>query len=177
MKHKAEDIRADRVGQVKITFTGKALTAWGGACSVVAKFLEQIEFRDWVAAHVPVEEHSPNAKGIYPKVLSLFLTCAAGGTHFSDVGGWLHGREVVAACFGVPGLPRAASVLTRFLGKFRRLHVERLRESSCGLARRLLEEEAVAEDDLARSARAAASRRERRKATTRASPAGRATIR
>jgi hypothetical protein len=39
-------------------------------------------------------------------------------------------------------------VLTRFLGKFRRLHVERLRKSSCGLARRLLEEEAVAEDDL-----------------------------
>ena len=58
---------------MKITFTGKELTAWGGACSVVAKFLEQIEFRQWVDGHVPVEEHSPNAKGIYPKVLSLFL--------------------------------------------------------------------------------------------------------
>ena len=148
MKHKTEDIRADRVGQVKITFTGKELTAWGGACSVVAKFLEQIEFRQWVETNVPVEEHSPNAKGIYPKVLSLFLTCAAGGTRFSDIGSWMHGRKVVAACFGVKWLPRAASVLTRFLGKFRRLHVERLRESSCKLARRLLEEEAVAEDEL-----------------------------
>ena len=148
MKHKTEDIRPDQVGQVKIAFTGKALTAWGGACSVVAKFLEQIEFRQWVEGHIPVEEHSPNAKGIYPKVLSLFLTCVAGGTRFSDIGGWMHGREVIAACFGVKWLPRAASVLTRFLGKFRRPHVERLRESSCGLARRLLEEEGVAEDDL-----------------------------
>jgi hypothetical protein len=46
----------------------KQLTAWGGACSVVAKFLERIRFREWVLAHVPVEEHSPNAKGIYEKV-------------------------------------------------------------------------------------------------------------
>ena len=95
-----------------------------------------------------MEEHSPNAKGIYPKVLSLFLTCLTGGTRFSDIGSWMHGREVVAACFGVKWLPRAASVLTRFLGKFRHMHAERLRESSGGLARRLLEAEAVAEDDL-----------------------------
>lgn len=64
MKHKTEDIRADQVGQVRITFTNKELTAWGGACSVLAKFLERISFRDWVEEHVPVEEHSPNAKGI-----------------------------------------------------------------------------------------------------------------
>ena len=148
MKHKTEDIRPNQVGQVKITFTGKELTAWGGACSVVAKFLEQIEFRQWVDGHVPVEEHSPNAKGIYPKVLSLFLTCLTGGTRFSDISSWMHGREVIAACFGVKWLPRTASVLTRFLGKFRQMHAERLRESSCGLARRLLEEEALTEDDL-----------------------------
>ena len=54
-----------------------------------------------MAGHVPAEEHSPNAKGIYPKVLSLLLTCLTGGTRFSDIGSWMHGREVVAACFGV----------------------------------------------------------------------------
>jgi hypothetical protein len=57
---------------------------------------------------------------------------AWGGVCSSDIGSWMHGREVLAACFGVKWLPRAASVRTRFLGKFRRLHVERLRESSCG---------------------------------------------
>lgn len=148
MKHIADDIRADRVGQVRITFTNKELTAWGGACSVLAKFLERISFRDWVEAHVPVEEHSPNAKGIYPKVLALLLTSVAGGTRFSDLKGWMHGRTAIAACFGAAWLPRASSTLTRFLGKFRQKHVEQLRVSCCGLSRRLLEEDGVAEDDL-----------------------------
>ena len=67
MKHKAEGTRADCIGQVQITFTHKQLTAWGGACAVAGKFLERIRFREWVLAHVPVEEHSPNAKGIYEK--------------------------------------------------------------------------------------------------------------
>ena len=48
MKHKADDTQADRVGQVRIAFTDKTLTAWGGACSVLAKFLERISFREWV---------------------------------------------------------------------------------------------------------------------------------
>ncbi|MGQ9661471.1 MAG: hypothetical protein ACUVWX_03925 [Kiritimatiellia bacterium] len=96
MKHQTESTRADRVGQVQITFTNKQLTAWGGACSVVAKFLERIGFREWVLAQVPVQERSPNAKGIYEKVLALLLTSLTGGTRFSHVTWWSHGMEGVA---------------------------------------------------------------------------------
>lgn len=148
MKHNAEDIRADWAGQVRITFTNKELTAWGGACSVLAKFLEQISFRNWVEANIPIEEHSPNAKGIYPKVLSLLLTSIVGGTRFSDLKGWMHGRTVMASCFGVKWLPQASSVLTRFLGKFQQKQAEQLREACCGLSRKLLEAEGPCEDDL-----------------------------
>ena len=54
MKHKTLYPKAHWVGQAQIVFTRKPLTAWGGVCSVVAKFLEQIGLRDWVRAHVPV---------------------------------------------------------------------------------------------------------------------------
>ncbi len=148
MKHKTDDRRADQVGQVRITFTNKTLTAWGGACSVLAKFLERISFREWVEEHIPVEEHSPNAKGIYPKVLSLLLTSVAGGTRFADLKSWMHGRGAIAACFGVKWLPQASSVLTRFVGKFRQKQAEELRSACSGLSRRLLEAEGIAEDDL-----------------------------
>jgi hypothetical protein len=66
VKHQKLITQADRVGQVQITFTNKPLIAWGGVCTLVAKFLEQIQLREWVLAHVPIAETSPNAKGIYP---------------------------------------------------------------------------------------------------------------
>ena len=132
MKHKTVNTRADRVGQVQIAFTHKQLTAWGGVCSVVAKFLERIGFRDWVLAHVPVQERSPNAKGIYEKVLALLLTSLTGGTRFSHLSWWGHGLEALQGCFGVGWLPQAASVLTRLLGKFRQRDNEALRAAAVG---------------------------------------------
>jgi len=148
VKHGKEGTRADRVGQVQITFTNRHLTAWGGACSVVAKFLERIGFREWVLAQVPVEEHSPNAKGIYEKVLALLLTSLTGGTRFSHVTGWSHGMEGLKACFEVAWLPQATSVLTRFFGKFRQRHNEVLRTATVGLAGQLIEAEGITEDTL-----------------------------
>ena len=80
---------------MQIAFTPRQLTAWGGAWSVVAKFLERIGFRDWVLAHVPVQEQSPDAKGIYEKVLALLLTSLTGGTRFSHLSWWGHGLEAL----------------------------------------------------------------------------------
>ena len=148
MKHETEDTRANRVGQVQITFTNKQLTAWGGACSVVAKILERIGFREWVLAHVPVEELSPNAKGIYEKVLALLLTSLTGGTRFSHVTWWSHGMEGLKACFGVEWLPQATSVLTRFFGKFRQPHNEELRSAAAALSGQLIEAERIVQDTL-----------------------------
>ena len=140
--------RWNQVGQVQITFTNKQLTAWGGACSTVAKFLEQLSFREWVEQNVLVEEHSPNAKGIYPKVLALILTSLVGGTRFSDLNGWMHGRDVMAKCFGVDWRPRASSVLTRFISKFTRRHCEHLRAACVRLCVKLLELEGIGEADI-----------------------------
>jgi hypothetical protein len=148
VKHEEEDTRADQVGQVQITFTNKHLTAWGGACSVVAKFLERIGFREWVLAQMPIAENSPNAKGIYEKVLALLLTSLTGGTRFSHVTWWSHGMEGLKACFGVVWLPQATSVLTRFFGKFRQRHNEGLRTAAVGLVGQLIEAEQITEDTL-----------------------------
>ena len=148
VKHPKQNTRADRVGQVQITFTNKHLTAWGGMCSLVAKFLERIGFREWVLKHVPVEENSPNAKGIYEKVLALLLTSMTGGTRFSHLTWWGHGIEGIKACFGVTWLPQAASVLTRFLGKFRQRHNEALRASALDLAMQLIAADGITEDTL-----------------------------
>jgi hypothetical protein len=97
---------------------------------------------------MPVEETSPNAKGVYEKVLALLLTSLTGGTRFSHVTWWSHGIEGLKACFAVVWLPQATSVLTRFFGKFRQRHNEQLRTAAVGLAGRLIEEETITEDTL-----------------------------
>jgi hypothetical protein len=148
VKHEMKDIRANRVGQVQIAFTNKQLTAWGGACSVVAKFLERIGFREWVERHIPIEEKSPNAKGVYAKILALFMTSLTGGTRFSHVTWWSHGMEAVKACFDVRWLPQATSVLTRFFGKFGQAENEKLRSGAVELTGRLIEAEKITEDSL-----------------------------
>lgn len=148
MKHKNEHTQASRVGQVQIAFTNKQLTAWGGACSVVAKFLERIRFRDWVMEHIPIKETSPNAKGVYEKVLALLLTSLTGGTRFSHVTWWSHGMEGLKACFGVAWLPQAPSVMTRLFAKFHPRHNEAVRVAAVGLTRRLLAAAGIVEDVL-----------------------------
>jgi hypothetical protein len=148
VKHAHDGRQPLQVHQVQITFTHKQLTAWGGVCSLVAKFLEQIAFREWVAQHIPIEETSPNAKGIYGKVLALLLTALTGGTRFSHVTWWAHGLAALRVCFGVAWLPQSASVLTRFLAKFKRPQSEALRTACAAQARTLLAAEPITLDHL-----------------------------
>ncbi len=80
MKHsKRRNSKSLKVNQVKIQFTNKPITAWGGLATIVAKLLEVLEFRSWVESAIPIEERSNNAKGVYEKVLSTFLTVLSGG--------------------------------------------------------------------------------------------------
>jgi hypothetical protein len=133
---------------VQIALRQKPLTAGGGACSVVAKFLERIRFRHWVRAHVPVQERSPNAKGIDEQVLPLLVTSLTGGTRFSHLAWWGHGWEAWKAGFGVAWLPQAARVLTRFLGQFRQRDNEALRAAAVGLAGQRIPAEGISEEVL-----------------------------
>ena len=58
MKHKKKNTQSVRVNQVKITFTGKPITAWGGIATLVGKFLEGIDFQEWVEKNIPIRETS-----------------------------------------------------------------------------------------------------------------------
>lgn len=140
---------ARRVGQVRITFTNKPITAWGGLGAVVAKFLERIAFRAWVQEHVPIEESSNNARGVYEKVLGQFLTVLAGGERFAHLSWWGHGVEALRKAFAVKWLPGAPSTLTRFWGKIDRQGLsERLGDGARSLARQIVRWEGIDEDNV-----------------------------
>jgi hypothetical protein len=123
-----------RVNQVRIQFTNKPITAWGGLATIVAKLLEVLEFRSWVEFSLPIEEKSNYAKGVYEKVLATFLTVLSGGERFSHLSWWSHGIEAIKKGFGVDWLPRASSTLTRFWGK---IYTQSLSEKLAVAARQL----------------------------------------
>ena len=96
MKHsKRRNSKSLKVNQVKIQFTNKPITAWGGLATIVAKLLEVLEFRSWVESVIPIKEKSNNAKGVYEKVLATFLTVLSGGERFSHLSWWGHGIEAI----------------------------------------------------------------------------------
>lgn len=148
MKHK-DGMKSQHVGQVKIRFTNKPITAWGGICTLVGKYLEEIDFRCWIEKHVPIEEISPNGKGVYEKVLGQFLTCLTGGYRFSHMQWWGHGVEAIKKCFGVEWLPKAPSSLTRFWGKIKHQGLsDKLSKGARELSSSLIEKEGIKEDNL-----------------------------
>ena len=109
--------KTQQVNQVKIKFTKKPITAWGGIAGLVGKYLEQIKFREWVESNIPIEEKSNNGKGIYTKTLGQFLTVLTGGSRFQHMSWWGHGVEALQKTFNVNWLPKATSTLTRFWSK------------------------------------------------------------
>ena len=117
MKRKI-DRKHHRKNQVKIQFTSKPVTAWGGIASLMARYLTGINFREWVECNVPVVETSNNGKGIFEKVLGQFITVLSGGSRFSHLLWWGHGVEVIQKAFGVAWFPKAGSTLTRFWSTF-----------------------------------------------------------
>jgi hypothetical protein len=129
-----ENSRLLRLNQVRIQFTNKPITAWGGLATIVAKLLEVLEFRFWVESTIPIEERSNNAKGVYEKVLATFLTVLCGGERFSHLSWWGHGIEAIKKAFAVEWLPRASSTLTRFWGK---IYTQSLSEKLAIAARQL----------------------------------------
>jgi hypothetical protein len=136
VKHsKRRNNKSLTVNQVKIQFTNKPITAWGGLATTVAKLLEVLEFRSWVESRFPVREKSNNAKGVYEKVLATFLTVLSGGERFSHLSWWGHGSEAIKKACAVDWLPKASSTLTRFWGKVSTQYVsEKLGEAARHLA-------------------------------------------
>lgn len=136
------------VNQVRIEFTDKPMTSYGGT-AVVAKLLERISFREWIENNLPVEERSNNAKGIYGKILGLLLTVLCGGSRYSHYGWWNHGAVALQATFGVTWLPLASSTLTRFWGKIdNQKKAERWMDAARTFARRIIDWKKITQDYL-----------------------------
>jgi hypothetical protein len=110
---------AQQINNVRIEFTDKPLTAWGGIATLMGKYLEQINFRQWVEENVPIEEKSNNGRGIYEKVIGQFITVLSGGSRFSHLLWWIHGKEIFQKIFKVSWLPSASTTLTRFWNKIK----------------------------------------------------------
>lgn len=149
MKTRVSRSRIGRDRQVRVEFTDKPLTAWGGLAAIMSRYLDRVGFRSWVETSIPIEERSNNGRGIYEKVLATFLTVLSGGTRFSHLGWWSHGTEVLKECFGVAWLPAAASTLTRFWNKIDRQSLSEQLLGACRqFATQILEWDGIDADTL-----------------------------
>jgi len=136
------------VNQVRIEFTNKPMTSYGGI-SIMAKLLERISFRGWIEKNLPIEERSNNAKGIYGKVIGLFLTVLCGGNRYSHNGWWSHGATPLKAVFGLEWLPLTSTTLTRFWGKMGNQKItERWMDAARAFARQTMDWMKITQDYL-----------------------------
>ena len=116
----------------------------------MGKFLEGIQFRDWIERHVPIIETSPHASGVYEKVLGQLLTVLGGSYRFAPSMLWNHDVEALKRVFGVDWLPLAASTLTWFWNKIDSQSIDEQLAPilSSLLAKTLIDWEGIREDNL-----------------------------
>jgi len=104
-----------QVNKVKIAFTKKKMTAYGGF-ALIASFFGRIGFGQMIEKAIPVQECSPNCMGIYGKIIAFIGMVYAGAERFSHLA-YLGNKEVLAKIFGVKKLPAAATTLTRMFNR------------------------------------------------------------
>ena len=103
--------------KVRITFTKKKMTAYGGF-ALIAAFFERIGFAEMIEKAMPIAECSPNSMGIYGKAIAFVAMVYAGADRFSHLV-YLGNKEVLTKIFGVKRLPDAATTLTRMFNKLK----------------------------------------------------------
>jgi hypothetical protein len=134
-----------QVNKVRIEFTKKRMTAYGGF-ALLASFFERIGFAEMIGKAVPITECSPNGMGIYGKVAAYAAMIFAGAERFSHLV-YLGNKEVLARMFGVKRLPDAATTLTRMFGKLKNVKAaDMLSENVWAYLFRLIPWDAIAED-------------------------------
>ena len=70
-----------QVNKVKIAFTKRRMTAYGGF-ALLAAFFERIGFAQMIEKAMPITECSPNGMGIYGKVAAYVAMVFAGAERF-----------------------------------------------------------------------------------------------
>ena len=112
-----KSITAGYVNKVKITFTRRGMSAYGGF-ALIAAFFKQIDFAEMIKEALPVAESSPNGMGIYGKIVAYAAMVYAGAERFSHLV-YLGNRDILATLFGAARLPAAATTLTRLFTKIK----------------------------------------------------------
>jgi hypothetical protein len=139
-----------RKGQVKIEFSPKLITSWGGTAAIFSRFLNKIGFREIVENIYPVQEHSNNSTGVYSKIISLFISVLNGGTKFSHINYMENGLKIFERCFDVKRLIKSSTGMTRYWNKYDRqsLTESLLQNTNHYFLRPLLEQENSKTDTL-----------------------------
>jgi hypothetical protein len=114
-------------GQVKIEFSPKLITSWGGTAAIMSSFLNKIGFKEIVRTCFPMQETSNNSTGVYAKIISLFISILNGGFRFSHINFMDSSTKIFERCFEVRRLPKSSTGLTRYWNKYnRQSHSEQL---------------------------------------------------
>lgn len=107
-------------GQVKIEFSPKLITSWGGTAALFSRFFEKIGLQELVEKIYPVQEYSNNSTGVFSKLVSLFISVLNGGTKFSHINYMENGIKIFERCFGVKRLVKSSTGITRYWNKYNR---------------------------------------------------------
>ncbi|MEK6867602.1 MAG: IS1380 family transposase [Nanoarchaeota archaeon] len=112
-----EFIEISKKCKVKLTFTDKKITSYGGL-SVIAKLFEKLDFQSVIEQAVPFLETSPNGTGVFAKVLRFGLTVLVGGKRFTHSSFLGDSMEIFEELFSVRRIPQSITSLTRFFERF-----------------------------------------------------------
>ncbi len=115
---KKQDLKLSVNETVKIEFTNKSATAYGGF-ALLAKFFKKIQLQQQVESAIPFHETSPNSTGLFAKVIRFGLTVAAGGSRYSHSMFLGDSLEIYQAEFEVERIPKSITAVTRFFKKFK----------------------------------------------------------
>ncbi len=114
--------------RVKLSFTSKAITAYGGF-ALLAKLFEKLDLQAAVERMTPFQETSPNSTGPFAKILRFGLTVIAGGRRFSHTMFLGDSLEIYETEFGVERIPKSITAVTRFFRRIKSFQMaERLSE-------------------------------------------------
>lgn len=148
MQQRKKKVLASR-RQVDIQFTDKILTSWGGTASLISRFIDKINFRDFIENNFPITETSNNSTGIYPKIISLFITILNGGNRFSHLNLLNRDSKLFEKCFRIEKIPKSSTSITRFWNKFNRQGLnEKLSEVCLKFCKSLIDQSGIEQDSL-----------------------------
>lgn len=140
-----KSITANYVNKVRITFTRRRMSAYGGF-ALIAAFFRQIGFVEMIEQTLPVTESSPNGMGIYGKIVAYAAMVYAGAERFSHLV-YLGNKDILATLFGATRLPAAATTLTRLFAKIKHLaSAETLSQNLWTYLSRIIPWETIGED-------------------------------